>query len=479
MSAAELAGVGALSPRLVSELVHRTANDGERWLDQVAHAGHCCRPIRLSGSVRHADKRTGEVRLAYTTASEPDGVLLVRCGNRREAVCPSCGAERKGDAFQLVRAGLVGGKGVPEAVGSHPKLFVTFTAPSFGGVHSRVTHGKNVDVCHPRRGECPHGRPLGCFRRHLPGEPCLGQAICHECFDYRGLVVWNALAPELWRRTRIGFERQLAHVVGMRVCEAERAVKVQYVKVGEYQGRGAVHFHAVLRLDARPPKDDPKRVAPPPAEFGVEHLERAVRLAVEATSVPSPVEGVADVCWGDVDIRRLRGRGPEELTEEAVAGYVAKYATKGTEGFAARLDHRLSSPDLDRLGASPHVERIVRTCWELGGRADLEELHLRQWAHCLGFGGHWMTKSRRYSTTFGVLRGGRRVVARKRRSGDGVIRDAFGRPEDEGQVAVLGEWVYQGSGYRTQGEKWLALSAAAWAREQREAAREAVRELDD
>ena len=69
--------------------------------------------------------------------------------------------------------------------------------------------------------------------------------------------------------------------------------------------------------------------------------------------------------------------------------------------------------------------------------------------------------------------------ARRRRFANGVPLDAFGRPEDEGQVVVLAEWVYQGSGYWTTGERWLALSAAARARERKQAANEALLELGD
>ncbi len=32
---------------------------------------------------------------------------------------------------------------------------------------------------------------------------------------------------------------------------------------------------------------------------------------------------------------------------------------------------------------------------------------LRRWAHLLGFGGHFLTKARRYSTTFAALRAAR------------------------------------------------------------------------
>ena len=60
------------------------------------------------------------MRTAFTTASEPDETLLKCCGNRREAVCPTCARTYRGDAYQLVAAGLSGGKGVPDTVTEHP-----------------------------------------------------------------------------------------------------------------------------------------------------------------------------------------------------------------------------------------------------------------------------------------------------------------------------------------------------------------------
>jgi Replication initiator protein, pSAM2 len=114
----------------------------------------------------------------------------------------------------------------------------------------------------------------------------------------------------------------------------------------------------------------------------------------------------------------------------------------------------------------------VRACWELGGRPGLDSLKLRKWAHMLGFRGHWQTKSRRYSTTMTILRRARAEYARRRRHGDGVPLDAWGRPEDDELVEAVATWAYAGRGYQTQGEVWLALSAAARARERRRIARE-------
>jgi hypothetical protein len=155
------------------------------------------------------------------------------------------------------------------------------------------------------------------------------------------------------------------------------------------------------------------------------------------------------------------------LSAEQVAGYIAKYATRATESFGTGLDRRLGADDLDHLDKLPaHVAELVRAAWELGGRPELEGLRLRAWAHMLGFGGHRSTKSRRYSTTFTVLRRARVAFAERCRARDGIPLDAWDRPEDD-QAVVIASWVHVGAGYETEGERWLALSAAARAREQR------------
>jgi secreted protein with Ig-like and vWFA domain len=56
-----------------------------------------------------------------------------------------------------------------------------------------------------------------------------------------------------------------------------------------------------------------------------------------------------------------------------------------------------------------------------------------------------------------------------------VPLDAWGRAEDDQAVIVVASWAYVGSGYETEGERWLALSAAARAREERRIAMEEIR----
>jgi hypothetical protein len=479
--------VGELLPGVLGEVIERAGHGYDRWAELVAQAGYCHHPIRLAGRVEHADRITGEVRTVYDSDREPDGVLLKACGTRRESRCPSCAATYRADAYQLLAAGLKGGKGVPETVAQHPRLFVTFTAPSFGRVHSRKAQGRLVLPCHPHRqgARCPHGVRAGCWHRHEEDDPRLGKPLCPSCYDSQAQVLWNALAPELWRRTTIALQRALGRLVGFQEGELRRLVRVSYAKVAEFQCRGAIHFHAVIRLDAATECRCSDCLAPPPQPFTATLLEDALRMAVSAVRVPCPLlDGGPGryARWGEqLDVHNItKDRDGEagELSAEQVAGYIAKYATKATESFGSGLDRRLTEDDLDHLDKLPaHVGKLIRACWELGRRPELEGLRLQAWAHMLGFGGHWSTKSRRYSTTFGVLRRARVAFAKRRRARDGVPLDAWDRPEDDQASIVIASWVYVGSGYTSEGERWLALSAAARAREQRKVAREELRTM--
>jgi hypothetical protein len=452
---------GELLPEVLQEVVARAGQGYERWAELVAQAGYCHHPIRLAGRVEQADPTTGEVREVYDSEREPDGVLLKACGTRRESRCPSCAAVYRADAYQLLAAGLRGGKGVPDTVAAHPRLFVTFTAPSFGRVHSRRVQGRLVLPCHPyRQGQtCPHGQRAGCWHRHDADDPRLGEPLCPRCYDARAQVVWNALAPELWRYTTTYLDRTLARLVGVREAELRRLVRVSYAKVAEFQRRGAVHFHAVVRLDAATDCRCPSCLAPPPAAFTASLLELALRETVAAVRVPcpplgdDPAEPVRYARWGaQLDVRNITTGDDQagEVSAEQVAGYVAKYATKATETFGSGLDRRLSEGDLAGLELPAHVAELVHACWELGAQPGLAGLRLRAWAHMLGFRGHWSTKSRRYSTTMTALRRARVQFAKRRRAHDGVPLDAGGRVEDDDQAAVvIATWRYVGRGYQT------------------------------
>jgi hypothetical protein len=286
------------------------------------------------------------------------------------------------------------------------------------------------------------------------------------------------MAGRLWSRTTIYLYRTLARLAGVTEEELRRLVRISFAKVAEYQKRGVVHFHAIIRLDARTDCGCPACVTPPPAGFSADLLEQAVRQAAATVAVPCPVlddRGVTLLArWGEqLDVRHITEAGDDqELSAEQVAGYVAKYATKATEALGVTLDHRLGEGELLELDVPAHVAELVRACFELGSRPSLARLRLRAWAHMLGFSGHFSTKSRRYSTTLGALRRARVAYAIRRRRGDTLPLDAWGRPEDDQAVIVVASWSYLGRGYQSTGEAWLAASAAARAREMRRVARE-------
>ncbi|WP_256255478.1 replication initiator [Actinomadura madurae] len=443
----------ALTPqdaRLMAKIIDRP--DFERWAARARATGGCAQPVFLTGTVSHVHTGTGELLHHYTTDREPDGALPVACKTRRASRCPACAEIYRADTYQLIRAGLAGGKGIPETVSGHPAAFVTLTAPSFGPVHTRrERNGGRVERCHPRRDAtpCPHGVTASCTARHSADDPRLGEPLCPDCYDYAGSVMFNAMAPELWRRFTLALRRYLAKAAGLTQKEFRETLAVSFAKVAEYQRRGVVHFHAVIRFDG---PDGP--TTPPPGWATVQLLEDAVKHAAGAVSVTTPAApGIRarSLTWGaQVDIRAITSSGA--LTQQAVAGYIAKYATKAAE-CVGTLDRRLHpADDLDELPITPHARRLMSACLILGALEEFADLRLVQWAHMLGFRGHFSTKSRRYSTTLGALRAARIAYVREQHPGWQPPDD-----QDPDLILAIGEWRFHSQGL-TRGE---ALVTAA------------------
>jgi hypothetical protein len=456
--------------------------DFGRWQTHAARARGCTRPVRLRGHSTTINARTGEVIEAFDTASLPDAVLYKPCGTRRESVCPACAEVYRWDAYHLIAAGLRGGKGVPDTVTAHPATFLTLTPPSFGLVHTRPdrsgqpgTGHRRLGPCRPRRDgpTCPHGRPLSCGVVHGDGDPRTGAPLCLDCYDHPGQVAWNAFVPKLWTRTMGAVKRELARLSRQ---HGGTPARLRYAKVAEFQARGAVHLHALLRLDGEDP-DDPEAVLAPPSWATAELLNRllidaAATIAIRTPRHPDRPEGWC-IQWGR-QVRPLtvaRGLPGVGVTEQHVAGYLAKYATKATEA-AGHLSTRLAASTVG-LYADPakHTGRLIATAWTLGRpAAGPAWSRLRPWAHMLGFGGHFATKSRAYSTTFGALRAARSTAMRRANASVGSARPEPGPPEDETEtVLVVGSWTYAGTGWRTIADAALALAAADAARSRRPA----------
>ena len=93
-------------------------------------------------------------------------------GGQVRRYCPPCAETYQAGTYQLIRAGLAGGKGNARILAAHPRVFATFTAPSFGSARTRViiTRGA-VARCRPRRkaSVCPHGRLIMGWRAFETG----------------------------------------------------------------------------------------------------------------------------------------------------------------------------------------------------------------------------------------------------------------------------------------------------------------------
>jgi hypothetical protein len=447
------------------------------FADTAAAVHNCARPIRLVGRSDTIDPATGEILGSFSSAEAPLGVLYRPCGNRRADICPACSRIYARDTFEMIRAGVAGGKTVPDTVADNPLLFITVTAPSFGPVHgSRRKNGqRSGGRCRPRShdGVCVHGLPTRCMKVHDHDDPVNGSPLCWDCYDWSTAVVWQWWAPELWRRTPNTLRRMIATELGVAEGRLGERASLQFAKVAEYQDRGLVHFHALIRLDG---PGGPGSTAPLMADTLAGLVEQTVR-AVQLTAPGVDADDLDRViAWGEqLDIRVVRDRtrtddplGP--LTAEQVAGYLAKYATKDAAGVRTP-DHRLR----------PHLQRMAQTCRTLADRAaaanpplasDGPYRLLGKWVHMLGFRGHYSSKSRRYSITLGQLRRARhrfqQLAATAARTGEPLdTRDLEARllADEEETTLVVGSWAYQGTGWTNPGDEALAIAAAARARE--------------
>ena len=303
---------------------------------------------------------------------------------------------------------------------------------------------------------------------------CVGQPLCSDCYDYASQVVWQWWAPELWRRFTITLRRVLAHHLGTTPGQLGEVASLQYAKVAEYQLRGAVHFHALVRLDG---PQTPEGFAPAPAAVTAPVLAALVAQAANAVRVTAPPVHDDDparvLAFGaQVDTRPVRTRrrtdDPDRsLTAEQVAGYLAKYATKSTGDTEAK-----DNPHLRRLEATArHLagraatvdedgDAAVRAARQVGAHPRLPRPLRHQVPPLLG-----------HPRASSAAPGSAPRPASPRPTATGTPIDLrqleaelLADDEDETTV-VIGSWRYVGSGWANDGETALAVAAAARARE--------------
>jgi hypothetical protein len=215
----------------------------------------------------------------------------VRCQSRLKSKCPSCAELYRGDWAAIARSGIF-----PADPVAFRFYLLTLTAPSFGAVHRVPKHeGARVRRC-------------GCGELHsLADAELRGVPLDVAGYDYAGAVAWNRDSGVLWDNTR---RRLRDHYVG-----------VEFFVVREWQDRGALHLHALVRI--------PIAGAPLDSELG--------ELARSAVAF-SKVDG-SQVLWGSqfqCDAFRADGDGAKAIWYLSKAlNYVLKDTAREAGGSAS------------------------------------------------------------------------------------------------------------------------------------------------
>jgi hypothetical protein len=300
----------------------------------------------------------------------------------------------------------------------------------------------------------------------------VGGPLCVECYDYAGAVIWQASVGRLWSRLRTYLPRHLARAAGRTGAEVHASVRLSFVKLVEYQRRGLVHVHAIIRADGIPTPAGasggeqvtaaPDWVTPDLLADAVTSATAAVRVRVEGGAA-----GAWDLAWGpQVDVH------PITTSTRSIASYIAKYATKSTEtsGWNPATNRAAAHREGDGVGDEEgsgrerHAATMVQTAYDLAEVPELTRLRLARRANDLGYGGRVASASRRFSTTLTALRQARadhRDEQRRERTGEGV--------------GELRTWRLIGHGY-TLGEAVLAADIAGDIHRNATTGREALRE---
>lgn len=244
---------------------------------------------------------------------------VVNCGSRSFLTCPKCARVYRRD-WQAILA-----DGVRESKpGRCTFVLLTLTAPSFGKVHRVPKPGQAAKRC-------------VCGRRHSESERVLrGVPVDAKAYDYAGQVRFNRDVSELWRYTQIALRRALPD-------------RFDYAAVREWQVRGVLHFHVLLRIE---------HLSVSRSSL-VSLLEDTCAGVVASSAVDDSV-----VRWGRQVDARILGIEPGQVRRAIsylgkVLGYVAK--DLGAEAVSNRSPEAVAHADTLTRAARDEME-CTRDC---------------------------------------------------------------------------------------------------------------------
>ncbi len=293
------------------------------------HVGPCEHPVRVVD-------RDGEVR-------------HVRCGSRRKAKCESCSYLAQGDYRRILKAGY---EELEASVDEYAFYLLTLTAPSFGSVHRVPKKGKSDVRCRCGKYHCAQRDD------HLRGV-----AIDLEEYRFDEVVEWNHHLGRLWNATNTKLKKLLP--------------SMDYIKVAEWQRRGALHLHVILRI----PRRDWHLLA-------VEHDRQGKCLMLRIREQASSVVVDNRWVWGDkaLDLREIKTGSDREKAARYLAKALA-YVTKDIAEDGGQIKGYEARRHFERLDCAARDMKCE--CCE-GGACACGRLCHRRW----GARSSTMSKSR-------------------------------------------------------------------------------------
>ena len=247
-------------------------------------------------------------RLSVNVRQRPviNVAIVTQLVTRLASSGPRVGPRFQADTYQLIRAGLSGGKGVPETVAAHPCVFATLTAPSFGPVHVQREKDGRARRCRPRRrGQiCPQGYRLSCLT-DTPGTMLGSVSRCARSATTTPAPSCSTPAPELWRRFTITLRRTIARRAGL----SSKQLAAQRPRSPTSIGRSArPQPTPLMSSNCLPPilphdPSDRGTLSPSPSRSG-RHTSSARSLpplrvtgcSPSTAWPPTPVHGAANCC---------------------------------------------------------------------------------------------------------------------------------------------------------------------------------------
>lgn len=296
------------------------------------HAGACneIRAAKTGGCSSPVEVTRGDMQ------------MYLPCRSRIASKCPACARRARQREYQRVLGGV-------RAMHRNDVLFwITLTPPGarlFGCPVHRRTHDE-----HGRRtAACP------CGRRHDHSDGRVGVPLNPDRFEYARAAAWNEQIAALWAQSVHDMRRWLR-------IPRSRYTELAYLRVVEYQQRGLLHVHALVRVRRQP---------------GRRITEEGLKKQLARTRLETVVEGqVVTLRWGEQShVEKLTGEIDEVTMKRA--SYVAKYATKSPDDAlldsARRTRHyaRIAIAAQERMSNQLSMRALGQARQRLGRRGSL------------------------------------------------------------------------------------------------------------